>query len=42
MDDDFEDDRTDDDGYCACGAIHSIEELDSGMCDCCGGIVEDA
>jgi hypothetical protein len=31
----------DDDGYCACGAIHSIEEIDHGACDCCGGTVED-
>jgi hypothetical protein len=25
-----------DDGYCECGAIHCIEESDSGVCDCCG------
>lgn len=30
------DDRDTDDGYCDCGACHTIEEMDSGCCDCCG------
>lgn len=25
--------------YCECGAAHSIDEEDSGQCDCCGGII---
>ena len=32
-DDDHEDFA---DGFCECGAFHSIEEIDSGQCDCCG------
>lgn len=33
--DDFEDGE-----YCECGAVHSIDEIDSGRCDCCGGLIE--
>jgi hypothetical protein len=33
-------DDEDDSPYCECGAVHSIEETDSGQCDACGGIVE--
>jgi hypothetical protein len=29
----YEDDA---DGYCECGVFHTIEEMDSGSCDCCG------
>jgi hypothetical protein len=31
--DDYEDDA---DGYCDCQAFHTISEMDSGKCDCCG------
>jgi hypothetical protein len=41
MDDDYDSDWPDDDGYCNCGVVHSIEEIDSGVCDACGGIVDD-
>jgi hypothetical protein len=34
------DEPEDDSPYCECGAIPSIEELDTGKCDCCGRIVE--
>ena len=26
----------DDDRYCDCGALHTIDEIDSGVCDACG------
>ena len=26
---------------CDCGAVHTMDEIDSGICDCCGGIVYD-
>lgn len=29
----------DDDSYCECGAVHSIQETDDGWCGCCGGEV---
>jgi hypothetical protein len=31
--DEYEDDE---DGYCDCGAAHTIGEMDAGSCDCCG------
>lgn len=37
--DEFDDDGPDD-GFCDCGAGHSIDELDSGRCDCCGGLID--
>lgn len=37
VDDGFEDD----DIYCDCGACHTIDEIDYGHCECCGGIVHD-
>ena len=41
MDEEYDENEPNDEGgYCACGAVHSVEELDSGVCDCCGGIVE--
>lgn len=33
--------HSNDDGNCWCGAIHGIEEIDSGVCACCGGTVDD-
>lgn len=33
------DDVEDDDPYCDCGAVHSIEEIDFCVCDCCGKIL---
>ena len=35
------DDLHDDSPYCDCGAVHSIDELDSGQCDCCGKMIEE-
>jgi len=29
------------DGYCNCGSLHTIPEIDSGICDCCGGMIPD-
>lgn len=26
-------------GYCECGAAHGMEEVDSGKCDACGGLL---
>lgn len=38
---DLDDSALDDDSpYCACGAVHGIEEQDSGICDCCGRTIE--
>lgn len=28
------------DGYCDCGAVHTEDEITSGVCDCCGGIID--
>jgi len=38
MDDDlpWDEYNDDDDGYCACCAMHTIDEIDCGQCDCCG------
>lgn len=42
---DYEIDDAMDDGdgseYCDCGAIHSIDEIDSNRCDCCGKRIEE-
>jgi hypothetical protein len=27
--------------FCECGAVHSIEEIDSGHCDACGGMCDE-
>lgn len=37
--DDFLDEYPEDD-YCYCSASHSIEEMDSNKCDCCGREIE--
>jgi hypothetical protein len=31
--DEYDDDT---DGYCDCGAMHTIDEIACGQCDCCG------
>lgn len=31
-----DEDYSDDDPWCDCGSLHTIEEMDSGVCDCCG------
>lgn len=30
----------DDDIYCECPVIHDMEETDTGVCSCCGKLVE--
>jgi DUF2075 family protein len=29
-----------DEPYCLCGSVHSIEELETNKCDCCGKEIE--
>lgn len=35
----WDDDERDDSPYCDCGAATTIEEADSGRCDCCGKLL---
>lgn len=39
--DDVRDREYSDSPFCTCEAIHTMEELDWGRCDACGGLVDE-